>query len=364
VAGKGSIESVVEIASNALSLSGLMVRSKLSLAAENLFLRKHLAFYEERGVGPRRLSDPVRLCLVLLSHLFDWHPVLKVVKPATLIHWHRNAFRLFWKWKSRPTGRPAVPLETRGLIRRMASENPTWRQAQIAAELQLKIGIRLSPRTVAKYMPKPGARPWSGVGSQSWRTFLQNHAKEIVACDFFTVVTASLKVFYVFIAMEHARRRIIHFNVTDHLTADWTTQQFREAFPSSHEYQFLIHDRASVYSAELDEQIRSMGLVVIRTPVRAPKANALCERVIGTIRRECLDFLIPLGEKHLRRILRDYVRHYNKGRPHSSLGPGIPDGLTVVPIRSDHSIAPGSIVRSREVLGGLRNEYWLEKVAA
>jgi hypothetical protein len=163
----------------------------LSLAAENLFLRKQLAFYEERGVRPRRLSDPVRLCLVLLAHLFDWHPVLKVVKPATFIGWHRNAFRLFWKWKSRPAGRPAVPAETRALIRRMASENPTWGQAQIAAELLLKIGIRLSPRTVAKYMPKPGARPWNGIGSQSWRTFLQNHAKQIVACDFFTVVTAS-----------------------------------------------------------------------------------------------------------------------------------------------------------------------------
>jgi putative transposase len=155
VVGKGSIESVFEIASDAFSLSGLMVRSKLSLAAKNLFLRKQLAFYEERGVRPRRLSDPVRLCLVLLSYLFDWHPVLKVVKPATLIHWHRNAFRLFWKWKSRPTGRPAAPSETRGLIRRMASENPTWGQAQIAAELQLKIGIRLSSQTVASTCPNP-----------------------------------------------------------------------------------------------------------------------------------------------------------------------------------------------------------------
>jgi transposase InsO family protein len=347
-----------------LSLSGLIVRPKLSLAAENLFLRKQLAFYEERGVRPRRLSDPVRLCLVLLAHLFDWHPVLKVVKPATFIGWHRNAFRLFWKWKSRPAGRPAVPAETRALIRRMASENPTWGQAQIAAELLLKIGIRLSPRTVAKYMPKPGARPWNGIGSQSWRTFLQNHAKQIVACDFFTVVTASLKVLYVFVVMEHASRRISHFNVTDHPTAGWTTQQFREALPTEHEYRFLIHDRDSIYSAELDEQIRSMGLVVVKIPARAPKANALCERLIGTIRRECLDLVIPLGEKHVRRILSDYIRHYNEGRPHSSLGPGIPDGVRPVPIRSDHSIAPDSIVRSRKVLGGLRHEYWLENIAA
>jgi putative transposase len=263
------------------------------IAAKNLFLRKQLASYEERGVRPQRLSDPVRLCLVLLSYLFDWHPVLKVVKPATLIHSHRNAFRLFWKWKSRPTGRPAVPLETRGLIRRVASENPTWGQARIAAELQLKIGIRLSPRTLAKYMPKPGARPWSSVRSQSWRTLLQNHAKEIVACDFFTVVTASLKVFYVFIVMEHASRRIIHFNVTDHPTAEWIKQQFREALPSSPEYQFSFMTEIPLYSVGLDEQIRSMRLIV-KTPVRAPKANALCERLIGTIRRECLDFLIPL----------------------------------------------------------------------
>ena len=245
----------------------------------------------------------------------------------------------------------------------MASENPTWGQAQIAAELLLKIGIRLSPRTVAKYMPKPGARPWNGIGSQSWRTFLQNHAKQIVACDFFTVVTAFLKGLYVFVVMEHASRRICHINVTDHPTAGWTTQQFREALPTEHEYRFLIHDRDSIYSMELVEQIRSMGLLVVKIPARAPKANALCERLIGTIRRECLDLMIPFGEKHVRRILRDYVRHYNEGRPHSSLGPGIPDGVRPVPISSDHSIALGSIVRSRKVLGGLRHEYWLENIA-
>jgi putative transposase len=140
-AGKRTVRSAGGIGNGVLSLSVLILRSRLSLAAENLFLRKQLAFYEERGVRPRRLSDPVRLCLVLLSRLFDWHPVLKVVKPATFIGWHRNAFCLFWRWKSRPTGRPVVPAETRALIRRMASENPTWGQAQIAAELQLKIGI-------------------------------------------------------------------------------------------------------------------------------------------------------------------------------------------------------------------------------
>lgn len=132
-------------------------------------------------------------------------------------------------------------------------------------------------------MPKPRGRPGSGVRSQNWRTFLQNHVKQIVVCDFFTIVTASLKVFYVLIVMEHASRRIIHFNVTDHPTANWTTQQFREALPSNHEYRFLIHDRDSIYAAEFDEQIRSMGLSVVKIPARAPKANAVCERLIGTI---------------------------------------------------------------------------------
>jgi Integrase core domain len=136
------------------------------------------------------------------------------------------------------------------------------------------------------------------------------------------------------------------------------------AFPSQHEYRFLIHDRDSIYSAELDEQIRSMGLAVVKIPAMAPKANAVCERLIGTIRRECLDFLILLSERQVRRTLRDYIRHYNEGRPHSSLGPGIPDGLTPVPIRSDHSITPGSTVRSRKVLDGLHHEYWLESLAA
>ena len=165
--------------------------------------------------------------------------------------------------------------------------------------------------------------------SQNWRTFVRNHAQSIVACDFLVVVTARFRTLYVFLLMEVGTRRIVHCNVTAHPTAAWTLQQLREAIPSDHSYRFLIHDRDSIFSADVDQQLKAFGLRVLHTPARAPKANAYCERLVGTIRRECLDFMIPLGEKHLRRILAEWVPHYNQGRPHLSLGPGIPEPAAV-----------------------------------
>ena len=175
--------------------------------------------------------------------------------------------------------------------------------------------------------------PWASIGpshravldvdepSQHWRTFVKNHARGIVACDFLVAVTVRFQVLFVFLVMEVGSRRILHYNVTAHPTADWTLQQFREALPDDRPHQFLIHDRDSIFSSELDEELQtSFGLRVLRTPVRAPKANAYCERLVGTVRRECLDFRIPMSEGHLRRTLRPWVEHYNKGRPHSSLG--------------------------------------------
>ena len=197
-------------------------------------------------------------------------------------------------------------------------------------------------------------------------TFVRNHAQGILACDFFVTVTASFRVLYVFVIMEVGTRRIAHFNVTDHPTADWTLQHFREVITGEEPYRFLIHDRDSIYSSELDSALKSMGLRILKTPFRAPQANAFCERLVGTVRCECLDFLIPLNERHLRGILKEWRAHYNRGRPHASLGPGIPEPSGSIPALeiSGRRIPRGHRVVGTPVLGGLHHEYRLEKVAA
>jgi putative transposase len=349
---------------DAMHFMALLARSRTALAAENLFLRKQLAFYQERKIVPRRFDNVTRLMLVLLSHGFAWKDALVNVTPKTFIGWHRAGFRLFWSWKSRP-GRPPVPIELRRLIREMALSNLSWGEERIANELLLKLGIRISPRTVRKYMPKRqrgGSRD-----DQRWSTFVRNHAEAILACDFCVVVTATFWLLYVLIVIEHQTRRIVHCNVTTHPTAAWTLQQLREAIPPDHSYRFLIHDRDGIFSPQLDQSITHMGLRVLRTPPRSPKANSLCERVIGMLRRECLDFLIPLTENHLRTVTKNWVTHYNQGRPHSSIGPGLPDppaGLPVTLQEHRHCIPNHLKVVGHPVLGGLHHEYELVTKAA
>ena len=202
----------------------LCLRTPVTLAAENLFLRKQLAMYQERDVKPKRATNATRFALVWLSRWFDWRQALAVVQPETFTRWHRQGFRLFWRWQSQP-GRPQIPDELRALIRQMARENPTWGQERIANELLLKLGLRVSPRTVRQYMPKrldhgPGTREQS----QRWTTFVRNHTQAIVACDFCVAVTATFRVLYVFVVIEHASRRLLHVNVTAHPTAEWALQ--------------------------------------------------------------------------------------------------------------------------------------------
>jgi putative transposase len=315
----------------------------------------------------RRLTDAARLTLVLWSRWFSWKDALVIVKPETLIGWHRKCFKLFWRWKSRP-GRPRLPREIRQLIVRMARENPTWGQARVADELSLKLGIFVAPRTVRKYWPwPPDDNNQKRVSTQRWATFVRNHADAIVACDFMTVVTARFQFLYVLVMLELGSRRILHCNVTAHPTAEWTFQQFREGLPGGSPHRFVIHDRDAIFSWALDEElVRGLGVRVLRTPPQSPQANAFCERLTGTMRRECLDFLIPLNERHLRRMLREWVLHYNSGRPHSSLGPGIPDrGRNPTRLRHYKKFAPAtsSEVVARPVLGGLHNEYAWKRAA-
>jgi putative transposase len=283
----------------------LSLSSRAALSAEVLFLRKQLAFYQEHQISPRKLTAAARFSLVLWSRFFHWRDALMIVKPETLIGWHRKGIKLWWRWKS-GLGRPRIPDDIRRLIVRMVRENPTWGEERLAAELSVKLGILVSPRTVRAYWPHDadpkGRRRTS---SQHWRSFVRNHAKAMVAADFLVAMTAAFRLLYVFVVMEIGSRRILHCNVTAHPTAAWTLQQFREAVDSDHSYRFLIHDRDSIFSTEVDAELQAFGLKVLRTPVQAPKANAYCERLMGTIRRECLDYVIPLTEKHLRTILRE-----------------------------------------------------------
>jgi putative transposase len=333
------------------------------LVAENLFLRKQLALYVERKTRPRRADNATRIVLVALSRLIEWRRVLTVVTPDTLIRWHRKGFQLFWRWKSRPRGRPRVPAELQSLIAEIAAANRTWGEERIAAELLVKLGIRVSPRTVRRYMATRRT-PRPGTPSQSWSTFVRNHANAVLACDFFVAVSAMFRVLYVIVVMEVGTRRIRHWNVTEHPTAEWTAQQCRMVISDDEPHRFLIHDHDSVYSEALDRTIANMGLTILKTPVRSPQANAFCERLIGTIRRECLDWMIPLNERHLRRVLKEWMAHYHRGRPHSSLGPGVPDGPANAPPLNDHRILEGHRVVATPVLGGLHYEYRLEARAA
>jgi transposase InsO family protein len=249
----------------------------------------------------------------------------------------------------------------------MAQENPVWGEERIASELLVKLGVRVSPRTVRKYMPKPPAG--QPRGDQRWASFLKNHAKAILACDFFVAVTATFRLLYVFVVIEHGSRRLVRVDVTTHPSADWTLQQLRDVVGFDDTHRYLIHDRDSIFAKHLDESIKALGLSVLKSPPRSPKANAICERVIGTIRRECLDWLIPISEAHLRAILKIWVAHYNLGRPHSSLGPGVPGPPnTAVVLASPshflHRLGEGVVVRSKSVLGGLHHEYSLVPAVA
>ena len=349
-----------QLLADVLQFMVVALRPTRVVAAENLFLRRQLAMYVERGVKPHRPDVATRISLALLSRLFDWRTSLVAVRPETLIRWHLAGFRLLWRLKSRP-GRPAIPVELRQLIRRMASQNPLWGEERIANELLLKLGLRVSPRTVRKYLPKrPPGRPR---GDQRWATFLRNHARAIVACDFFVAVTATFRLLYVFVMIEHGSRRLLHLNVTAHPTAAWTLQQRREALGYERCYRYLIHDRDRIFAPSLDESIVRLGVAVLKSPFRSPKANAIGERLIGTIRRECLDWLIPLSESHLRSILKEWRIHYNQGRPHAALGPGVPDPPAVPALRADptsrHRLSGQIAVLARSVLGGLHHEYFL-----
>ncbi len=277
-----------------------------------------------------------------------WKSALIIVKPQTVVRWHRAGFRCFWRWRSRttPPGRPQVDRAIIGLIRRMASQNPGWGAPRIQAELRL-LGVDVAESTVAKYFPRGQGRP----PSQSWRTFLRNHLTDSAACDFFVVPTATFRMIFAFVVLSHDCRRIVHFNVSTHPTAEWTALQILQAFVDGDtQPRYLVRDRDSIYGSRFTHQLEVMGIDEFLIAPRSPWQHAYAERLIGSIRRECLDHVIVLGEDQLRRTLASYVRYYNESRVHSSLDGNAPIAREIDPPSN------GSVIAIRQV-GGLHHRY-------
>src|SRR5947208_3371219 len=290
-------------------------KSKSRLEAENAALRHQLIVLRRKVYGRVQLMNGDRLFLVLL---YRWFPsVLKaitIIRPETLLRWHRAGFRRYWRWKSRALGgRPRIAAELRALIRRISAENSLWGAPRIHGEL-LKLGFEVAQSSVAKYMVKRCGPP-----SQGWHTFLRNHPPDIAAMDLFVVPTISFDLLYILVIVRLARRDLVWINVTSNPTAEWIARQITEAFPWNEVPRYLIRDRDQAFGAVVTRRLRAMGIRDKPIAPGSPWQNGFAERLIGSIRRECTDHVIALGEGHLRRILQSYARYYNEWRTHRSL---------------------------------------------
>jgi len=324
-----------------------ILHSRTALQLENLALRHQIGVLQRSSRKRPKLTLVDRLLWVWLSRIWSgWRPALAIVRPETVVAWHRKGFRLFWTWKVRhgQLGRPVISREVRDLIRKMCRENPCWGAPRIHGEL-LKLGIDIGESSVSKYMVRNRKPP-----SQTWRTFLENHAQQLVSIDFFTVPTIRFQVLYVFLVLAHDRRRIFHFNVTAHPTAEWTGQQLREAFPFDQLLRYLLRDRDRIFGDDFREQVRDMGICEVLSAPRSPWQRAYVERVIGSIRRECLDHVIVFNENSLRRTLNSYFDYYHRSRTHLSLGKDSPEPRAIQPPEM------GSVVSVPQV-GGLHHRY-------
>jgi len=317
-----------------------------AVALENVALR-HQLLVLRRSVSRPQLRRWDRAFWVCLSRAWrSWCSSLLIVQPATVLAWHRQGFRLYWRWRSRPApvGRPMIGAPLRMLIRRMARENPTWGRRRIQAELHL-LGYDVAELTVAKYMRRPRPSP-----SPTWRAFLETHLREIVAIDFFVVPTLTYRLLFAFIVLRHDRRELLHVNVTDHPTSAWTAQQIVETFPDETAPRYLLRDRDAIYGGAFVRRLDRMGMHQVLIAPHAPWQNPFAERVIGSIRRECLDHFVVLNERHLRRLLRAYLAYYNTARPHQALGNNSPFPREVQPPERGRVVAVPQV-------GGLHHHY-------
>jgi len=333
------------------STVGDLTRTKAALVAENAFLRQQLVVLARQVKRPV-LTPADRLRLVLLARLVrGWRAALLIVQPETLLRWHRQGFRLVWRARSRGASkRPQVSTETVAAIQRLAAENRLWGAERIRGELR-KLGIRVGKRTVQRHLraarpPQPGGR------GQTWATFLRNHAHETWACDFLPVVDLGFRSLFAFVVVELGSRRVVHVGVTRHPSDAWVAQQLREATPFDQRPRYLIRDNDGKYGPAFARVAAGSRIAVLRTPFRAPRANATCERFLGSVRRECLDHVLCLGEGHLRRVLREYVAYFNTARPHQGIGQAIPS----IP-KPASPARPAAPVVAIPVLGGLHHDY-------
>ncbi len=327
-----------------------LTRRKSELLAENALLRHQLIILRRQNKQPiYRKSD--RFLLVVLARMVrTWKQALFLVQPETLLRWHRELFRLFWRRKSKAHARkPKLSPETISLIQEMAANNRLWGAERIRGEL-LKLDIRVSQRTIQKYMWHRHPKRARG---QTWKTFLRNHAAEVWACDFLQVADLFFRPLFAFFIIELRSRKVIHVNVTRSQTDSWVAQQLREATPYGQTPKYVIRDNDRKYDPNFARVATTSGIKVLRTPYQTPQANAVCERFLGSVRHECLDHFLVFHEKHLSRLLQAYVMYFNQARPHQGLQQRIPEPT----VCSTPSANQPNKVCAVPVLGGLHHDY-------
>ena len=334
-----------------LSALGTLLRSQRALRLENIALRHQLTIYQRTVKRPRIRPEDRIFWSWLSRHWAPWREVLVFVQPGTVIAWQRKRFRDHWTRLSRSgkPGRPLISKEIRALIRKVSGANPLWGTPRIVGELG-KLGITVAKSTVDKYRVRSGKAP-----SPTWKAFLKNHVNDLVSIDFLIVPSIRFRLLYVLIVLGHARRKVLHFNVTESPTALWTAQQIVEAFPWDSAPKYLLRDRDAIYGGTCRKRIRAMGIEQVLSAPRSPWQNPFVERLIGTLRRDCLDHVVALNERHLRRIIARYLDYYHDWRTHLSLAMDAPNPRMV------HPPNEGRVVAFPE-LGGLHHHY--ERLAA
>jgi len=339
-----------------------VTKTKKQLIAENILLRQQLIVLNRHA--PRAEFKPLdRFILVVLASLLkNWQQALLILKPDTLLRWHRQGFKLIWMFKSHAkskTRKPKISPETIALIKKMAKDNKLWGAERIRGEL-LKLNIKVAKRTIQKYMGQ--VRTNTAPTGQKWNTFLKNHTSEIWAGDFLPITTLFFKQIYAFFIVEHGSRKVVHFGVTRHPTQEWVAQQLKEATPFEQKPKYLTRDLDSRFGHKFDEIAKASGIEILKTAYRTPKMNSICERFLGSIRRECVDHLFVFNERQLSRVLKEYVEYFNYSRPHQGIKQALPQSPVSKSSQNQGKTNTTRVVENGKItalpiLGGLHHNY-------